>query len=312
MTSSNKATTLSLNLNDPNFTGLGRRKYTEKYTVVPVSAYPEPVSQVITALYKLLKLELTNDTAPISVLASPEGFPQRLIGPKVFQIDGVLALKVDKNIFPFEKQVTEDETIYTLNGKKILLQADGKNPVFKLALANGLAIKFPVYCNYSEELNDGAGGYYSFTDLEKALDIAENADVISKIVGSPSSGGSTTFTALRHLPSGSYSVISAKNAVGKYGPSLELLLTADSDLEICTQQKNPATEKWEDATTLVAAGTTLKVQGNTNLKNSLMGSELTESDKVALEVIGQSKNKEGKIVVDVFFNYENSPLKFNF
>ena len=309
---SNKAITLSLNHNDPNFTGLGRRKYTEKYTAVPVAAYPEAVSQVFNALYKLLNLELTDETASISVLASPEGFPQRLIGPKVFQVDGVLALKVDKTIYPFEKRVTEDETVYTLNGKKVLLQAEGKNPVFKLALANGVAIKFPVYCNYSEELNDGAGGYYSFTDLEEALELADSAEAITKIVGSPSSGGSTTFTALRHLPVGNYSVISAKNTVGKYGPSLEVLLNSDSELELCAQQKNPSTEKWEDAIVKVPAGSVLKVQGNTGLKNSLMGSELTEADKVTLEVIGQSKNKEGKIVVDAFFNYENSPLKFEF
>lgn len=307
-----KAITLSLTLNDLNFTGLGRRKYSEKYTVVPVKAYPEAVSQVFEALYKLLKLELTDETASLSVLASPEGFPQRLIGPKVFQVDGVLGLKVDKAFFPFDRKATEDETVYTINGKKVLLQADGKNPIFKLALANGLAIKFPVYCNYSEELNDGTGGYYSFTDLEEALELADNAEAICKIVGSPSSGGSTTFTALRHLPVGNYNVISAKNAVGKYGPSLEVLLNSDEELELCTQQKNPSTEKWEDTIVKVPTGSVLKVQGNTSLKNSLMGSELTEADKVILEVIGQSKNKEGKVVVDVFFNYENSSLKFEF
>ena len=88
----NKAITLSLNLNDANFSGLGRRKYSEKYTAIPVSAYPESVSQVFTALYKLLGLELTNENSPLSVLASPEGFPQRLIGPKVFQVDGILGV----------------------------------------------------------------------------------------------------------------------------------------------------------------------------------------------------------------------------
>jgi hypothetical protein len=91
-----------------------------------------------------------------------------------------------------------------------------------------------------------------------------------------------------------------------------VLLTSDSELEICTQQKNPATEKWEDVTVTVPASSVLKVQGNTNLKKSLMGSELTEADKVTLEVIGQAKNKDGKVVVDAFFNYENSPLKFEF
>ena len=89
----NKAVTLSLNLNDANFSGLGRRKYSEKYTSIPVSAYPEAVGQVFNALYKLLGLELTNENSPLSVLASPEGFPQRLIGPKVFQVDGVLGVK---------------------------------------------------------------------------------------------------------------------------------------------------------------------------------------------------------------------------
>jgi hypothetical protein len=309
---SNKALTLSLNLNDPNFTGLGRRKYTEKYTVIPVSAYPEPVTQAMTALYKLLKLDLTDETACLSILASPEGYPQRLIGPKVFQVDGVLGLKVDKVFYPFEQQVTEDEVVYTLASKKVAIQADGKNPVFKLVLAAGVAIKFPVYCNYADELNEGQGGYYSFAELEEALAVTDNKEAIAKIVGSPSAGGKTMFTALRYLPAQKYKVISAKNGAGKYGPTLEIIISADTDLEISTQQKNPETEKWDQVLTQVPAETVLKIQGNTSLKNSLMGAELTEADTVYLEVVSQSKNKEGKIVVDAFFDYEQSPLKFTF
>jgi hypothetical protein len=307
-----KAITLSLNLNDANFSGLGRRKYTEKYTPVPVKAYPEPVTQIFTALYVLLGLELNDETASLSILASPEGFPQRLIGPKVFQIEGKLGLKVDKAFFEFEQKAGEDEIEYSLKGKKLSLQAEGKNPVFKLALGSGLAIKFPIYCNYAEDLNDGTGGYYTFTELEEALAIVDNTEVIKKIVGSPSAGGKTLFTALKYLPVGSYKVLTAKNSVGKYGATLEIIVCPEQKIEVNIQQKNPATEKWEIVLTEVEIGANLKVQGNTALKNSLMGAELVEDDNVYLDVTGQTKGEDGKIQVASFFNYEQSKLKFEF
>jgi hypothetical protein len=311
---SQKTITLSLNLNDPNFSGLGRRKYNDKYNNIPVNAYPEDVKTVFTALYKLLKLDLTDETASLSVLASPEGFPQRLIGPKVFQTDGVLGLKVGPTFFPFTQEVTEDEIKYTLNGKNIALQADGKNPLFRLTLGGGLSIKLPVYCNINTELPADTVGYYGFAELEEALLVVDNVATISKIVGSPNAGGGskTVFTALRNLPTQNYSVVSAKNSTGKYGATLDILLVADNELELIAQQKNPATEKWENVLVKVEPGTQIKVQGNTGLKNSLLGAELVADDKVALAVVGQEKNKEGKIVVNAFFDYENSRLKFEF
>jgi len=309
---SQKTITLSLNLNDPNFSGLGRRKYSEKYNNVPVAAYPEDVKAVFTALYKLLKLELNDETSSLSVLASAEGFPQRLIGPKVFQVEGILGLKVGANFFPFSKEAIEDEIKYTLNGKTVTLQADGKNPLFRLTLGGGLSIKLPVYCNINAELPADTVGYYGFAELEEALLRIDNAEVITKIVGSPNAGGNTVFTALRNLPPQVYNVVSAKNSTGKYGATLDILLTADNELEVTAQQKNPATEKWEDVVVKVAPGTQLKVQGNTGLKNSLMGAELTTEDTVRLAVVSQEKNKEGKIVVNAFFDYENSRLKFEY
>jgi hypothetical protein len=309
---SQKTITLSLNLNDPNFSGLGRRKYSEKYNNVPVAAYPEDVKAVFTALYKLLKLELNDETSSLSVLASAEGFPQRLIGPKVFQVEGTLGLKVGASFFPFSKEATEDEIKYTLNGKTVALQADGKNPLFRLTLGGGLSIKLPVYCNINAELPADTVGYYGFAELEEALLRIDNAEVITKIVGSPNAGGNTVFTALRNLPPQVYNVVSAKNSTGKYGATLDILLTADNELEVTAQQKNPATEKWEDVVVKVAPGTQLKVQGNTGLKNSLMGAELTTEDTVRLAVVSQEKNKEGKIVVNAFFDYENSRLKFEY
>lgn len=307
-----KAITINLNLSDANFSGLGRRKYQEKYTVIPTSAYPEPVTQVFNALYKLLGLELNDETASLSVLSSPEGFPQRLIGPKVFQVGGVLGLKVNKAFYLFEQKAAEDEIEYSLNGKKLSLQSENKSPVFKLALGSGLAIKFPIYCNYSEELNDGAGGYYTFAELEEALAVVDNSEAIKKIVGSPSAGSKTSFTALKHLPLGSYKVLSTKNSVGKYGPTLEIIISPEQAIELKTQQKNPATEKWELISSEVEAGTNLKIQGNTALKNSLMGTELVEEDNVYLDVTGQSMGEDSKILVSCFFNYENSRLKFEF
>lgn len=309
-----KAISLSLSLNDQNFAGLGRRKYTEKYTQIPVSAYPEQVVSVFTALYKLIDQELNNETASLSVLASAEGYPQRLIGPKVFQVDGELGVKIGSTFHKFTKEVSDDEIKYTLNGKVATLQSEDKTPLFKLAVGGGMSIKLPIYCNYGEDLNDGAGGYYDFKALEEAFSVLDNAELVKKMIGAPSSGGgNTVFTSLRNLPAGVYNVSSTKNGAGKYGPTLEILVTSDQTLEILTQQKNPATEKWEEIASVVEPNTVIKIQGNTSLRNSLMGSELTKADNVTLHIVSQEKNKEGKIVVSAFFDYENSPtLKFEF
>lgn len=307
-----KATTLNIDLTDPLFINLGRRKYTEKYTKIPLKAYPEEVLKVFEALYRLVKLELTDETTSISVLASAEGFPQRLIGPKVFQVGGKLGVKIDKEFYAFDKNIVEDEIKYSLNGKSVTLQAEGKNPLFKVTLGSGLAIKLPVYMNINETAAEGESAYYGFKDLEESLSIFDNEEYIVKQVGAPSAGGSTVFTALKHLPIGSYTVISAKNAAGKFGPVLNLIIKPQEEIEVVSQIKNPATEKWENQTQKVSPDICLKIQGNTALKNSLMGAELSESDKVLLIVSGQSENKEGKTIVQAAFDYSESPLKFEF
>jgi hypothetical protein len=312
MTSSKKAVTLSLNLSDPNFIGLGRRKYTEKYTVVPVKAYPEEVKTAFNILYQLVGLELTDETACISVLASEEGFPQRLIGPKVFQVEGILNLKIGSELYPFTKTQTEDEVKYTLNGKALALQAEGKQPVFKLTLGSGYAIKLPIYINKNELAAEGENPYYTFADLEETLAIYENEALIKTQVGSPSTGGKTLFSALKYLPELSYNVLSAKNESGKYGAVLAMQVSPTESCIITVQDRNPQTEKWELAETSVEPGTVIKIQGNTALKNSLMGSELTVDDNVILKVTSKSENKEGNTVVSAFFDYSNSRLKFEF
>ena len=81
---------------------------------------------------------------------------------------------------------------------------------------------------------------------------------------------------------------------------------------IATQQKDPVSEKWLSADTEVLAGSQLKVQGNTSLRSSLMGTELVAADKVTLELVSKSLNKDGNTVVICAFDYSNSPLKFEF
>lgn len=310
--SKTKAITLNINLSDALFSNLGRRKYNEKYTKVPTKAYPEEVSLVFEALYNLVGISLNDETSSLTVLSSAEGYPQRLIGPKVFQVNGQLGVKIDKDFYAFDKAAVEDEIKYSLNGKSVTLQAEGKNPLFKVVLGNGLAIKLPVYMNLNEQAAEGDSAYYGFKDLEEALSILDNEEVIKVQVGSPSSGGGTTFTALKYLPIGTYEVLSAKNSAGKFGASLNIVLKTLESCSLSAQVKNPSTEKWEVLETEVVAGSALKIQGNTALKNSLMGSELTEEDKVLLVVTGQTKNNEGKIVVQAAFDYSASRLKFEF
>jgi hypothetical protein len=72
-------TTLSIELSNELFAGLGRRKYSTKYVCVPVRAYGPEVLEVMTAFYKLVNLELTDETASIGVIASEQGFPQRVV-----------------------------------------------------------------------------------------------------------------------------------------------------------------------------------------------------------------------------------------
>ncbi len=309
---SRRAVTLSLSLSDSNFSGLGRRKYNDKYTKIPVAAYPEDVKLVFETLYKLVGVELTDETASISVLASDEGFPQRLIGPKVFQVNGSLGLKIDSEFYAFTQTVTEDEIKYSLAGKALTLQSEGKQPVFKLTLGSGLAIKLPIYINKNESANEGENPYYTFADLEETLSIADNAELIKAQVGSPNSGGKTTFTALKSIPEGEYKVLSAKNESGKYGAVLAMQISPLVTSEISAQEKNPSTEKWELNQVQVEPGTVLKIQGNTALKNSLMGAELSEEDNVKLVVVSKSKNKDGNVVVSAFFDYSDSRLKFEF
>lgn len=78
------------------------------------------------------------------------------------------------------------------------------------------------------------------------------------------------------------------------------------------QEKNPATEKWENVEVTVEPGTVAKIQGNTSLKNALMGAELTTEDDVILTVVSKAPNKDGNIVVTAFFDYSDSRLKFEF
>ena len=303
---------LSLSLTDPNFSGLGRRKYTDKYTLVPVSAYPEDVKAVFQALYKVIGVELTDETASLSVYASPEGFPQRLVGPKVFQMEGKLGVKVKDTFYFFDKEVKEDEVVYTLKGKKLTLQADGKNPLFKLILGQGIALKLPIYMNANEKAAEGEPAYFGFADLESALASYYNEEQIALQVGSPSSGGSISFTALKFLPIGTYNVESAKNATGKFGATLNIVLSTLVEIGITVQEKDPVTEKWGLVQVTLPAESKLKIQGNTALKNSLMGAELTAKDKVQMVITGQENDKEGKIIVKAFFDFDNSPLKFEF
>lgn len=307
-----KAVSLSLTLSDSNFTGLGRRKYTEKYTAVPVSAYPEDVKAVFTSLYNLLGIELTDETASLSVLASEEGFPQRLIGPKVFQVDGVLNLKVGSELYPFTQEVTEDEVKYNLNGKSLTLQSEGKQPIFKLTLGGGYSVKLPIYINKKEVVVEGEDAYYGFKDLEEILAIVENKVLIAEVIGGPSSGSKILFSALKGLEPGQYKVLSAKNESGKYGAVLAMQITPIETTVMTVQEKNPATEKWENVEVTVEPGTVAKIQGNTSLKNALMGAELTTEDDVILTVVSKAPNKDGNIVVTAFFDYSDSRLKFEF
>jgi hypothetical protein len=302
-----KAISLSLSLTDNNFIELGRRKYSEKYTVIPVRAYSEDVKEVIESLYNLVGLELEDENSCLSILASEEGFPQRLIGPKVFQVNGVLNLKIANGLYPISQVQSEDEIKYQLNGKNLVLQAEGKQPVFKLVLKSGVSIKFPVYINKNEQ-----GDYYGVDALDSALNQSDNAELLSQIIGSPSSGTRMALSALKHLPVGTYSVISAKNEIGKYGPALNLVVSSDTELTIAVQERNSTTERWETVESLVPANSPIKVQGNTALKNSLMGSDLTQEDSVKLCVIDQTENKEGKTIVNACFDYSESRLKFEF
>jgi hypothetical protein len=263
----------------------------------------------MTSLYKVVGLELTEENASIAVIASEQGFPQKVVGPKVYQREGTLGIKIGEELYPFQTETTEDgEVKLTLNGKATTLIPEGKNPVLKIAVGSGNFVKLPIYMNFSEESQT----YYEFSDLESALGSPE---AIAIIVGTPREKGSgvgRAFSDLKLLPIGTYRVIYAKNVQAKYGPSLDMLVSYESDLEIEVYNKNPETEKWELGLGTVAAGTPIKISGNTALRASLMGTELLESNNVLLEIVGHRTNKEGKIIVDASFDYSVSNLKFDF
>jgi hypothetical protein len=262
----------------------------------------------MTAFYKLVGLELTDETASIGVISSEQGFPQRVVGPKVYQKDGVLGVKIGSELYSFKTEITEDgEARLTLNGKAATLLAEGKNPIFKLAVGSGNFIKLPVYINYNEDTQS----YYEFKDLEVAL---TDSSAIAKIVGEPrvkgESTGGVTFSDLKSMPTGRYQIVSAKNASGKYGPTLDILLKTSEEITIPTYTKGE--NGWGLAESVVPAGSVVKVGGNTALKTSLMGTELKEADNVYLDVTGSRLNKEGKTIVLCDLDYSDSSLKFEF
>jgi hypothetical protein len=262
----------------------------------------------MTSFYKLVGLELTDETASIGVISSEQGFPQRVVGPKVYQKDGVLGVKIGSELYSFSTEITEDgEAKLSLNGKAVTLLAEGKNPIFKLAVGNGNFIKLPVYVNFNEETQS----YSEFKDLEAAL---TDPSAIAKVVGEPrvkgESTGGVTFSDLKSIPVGRYQIVSAKNSTGKYGPTLDILLRTSTEVSIPVYTKGDS--GWGLTESLVPAGSVVKVGGNTALKTSLMGTELTEADNVYLDVTGARLNKEGKTIVLCDLDYSDSPLKFEF
>lgn len=140
----------------------------------------------------------------------------------------------------------------------------------------------------------------------------QNKVLIAEVIGGPSSGSKILFSALKGLEPGQYKVLSAKNESGKYGAVLAMQITPIETTVMTVQEKNPATEKWENVEVTVEPGTVAKIQGNTSLKNALMGAELTTEDDVILTVVSKAPNKDGNIVVTAFFDYSDSRLKFEF
>jgi hypothetical protein len=297
--------TLDINLSNDLFSPLGRRKYTTKYTTVPVTAYPEAVKEVMENFYKLLNLELTDSTASIAVVSSEQGFPQAVSGPKVYQVDGVLSVKVGPGLYPFTTEVIEDEQVLKLFGKKATLLSDGEKPVIRVTLNANQAIKLPVFVKYNED----SQSYYNFSDVESALG---NETAISNVVGEVKSNteGGLIFSDLKRLPVERYLVHSAKMAVGKYGDVLAMVLSSKEDLTFETYTSND--NVWTLTETLVPAGSKIKVNGNTALKRSLMGTTLVLEDNVYLDITGSRLTKEDKLIVEASFDYEDSRLKFEF
>lgn len=297
-----------ISLENPLFAGLGRRKYSEKYTPVPLTVYPEEATNAFTVLYELLGATLSEENSPLVVVSAETGYPQRLIGPRVFRIPAdvsstakeTLAIVIGRENFPIDLKVDDDGLITFKVGKKnATLEAIGKSPFLKLPLGNKNFLMIPFFVASSED--DQAQRTYE--EFQTAL-VAEDLSV----VGVQKVGGANYFSALKNLLPGRYKVkYSTFKDGGSYGMKAVFKLEVPDFLinePVLCSVKSPE-GLWSQEPVIMQEGYSLSVDSNKKLYGALMGDCIQPSDNVVLEIIS-SEVIDGKTFVKAELDWNQS------
>lgn len=311
---------LRFSLEVPMFSGLNRAKYAEKYTKIPLKAYPAEALALMQSLYDILKIVLTDESNSLTVIASEAGYAQRLVGPRVYK-DGDslnpeeepgskardsknLYIKVGQEKVYIDQDMTEDGLpVYKVNGKTCSIVPIGDNPALQVPLGSGRLAQIPFFTLRKEDDSNA-----TFDDFVQRTAYGDYS-----LIGTASAGGSKDpmyFSALKYLPVGRYLV--AKTAVkegGTYGPKVKITLLMEAEAKISTSQK--VEDLWMQVETDVPVGAKVVVDANTGLTKALMGTMLEPENKVYLDVVSKEE-RDGKMFVDAAFDFSESPLRFSY
>lgn len=281
--------TLQFDMYSPEFIGLTRTTYPEKYTPLEEASYSDEVKPIMAAFKTALG---DPDSLPLTVL-SEGGYIKSLLSPKIYKLGGSLVLKYGKeDPITVEATVSDnDEPYFTINGNKAaLLNMDGK-PGFSLSLKGGY--KVILLCHTPVGVDKST--------ILRQLDAIEAGDYTG--VSEYSEGGSTSFSALKNLPVGRYKVVSTTtDPNGKYGVRVRMTVINPETREIICSVK--VGDSWGQEPIEVLSNTAIVVDANTHITRTLMGSDLVEDDEVVLEVVSKRIDKEtGKVYVNASLDY---------
>jgi hypothetical protein len=285
---------LNFDLHNNEFIGFTRRTYTDQYTSVPAVAYSTDLAETITAFEKALGLA-GQDLKPLTIISS-EGYAQRLSCPRVYKKDSGLVLRYDRELIPVERVDNDGEITYKVCNSAAVITVFEDKPILQCTLPKGVKVFVPFHMAYEEGTK---------TPTLEVIEALEQG-VYSLVSEAPGSGGSTSFSALKHLPLGRYTVLKTEGQQGKFGPKIKVTLECPEELEfICTTSTDGT---WSSELITVQAGAKIIVDANTSLQKALSGLTLEAKDNVILHVVSKriDEDDDNKVYVTANFDFSKS------